>query len=210
VKKIPFFLFVLAIFLGLRPAEGATATEIYNFDGRTSLLRNGKVMAPDYDLPCEAGDVLRIEKDSMMDISMNFLVGIRFFGPAECELKDIEVSTSHLKMNSGTAMINMKALPSDGLLEIETPATVISSKFAKFSVKISKRADNVSVTAVTVKLGTISVYVKESSTAITVPENQHLEVAEDSFIPNARGATDEELKPLDKVLTIYIVEPQVD
>ena len=210
MKRKSFLIFVLWMLLALPSIHAEPIVEIYNYEGRVSVLRNGKTFQPNLDFTCQGKDLLHIEPESTIDLSLNYLIGIRFFGPAECELSDVEASNVHLKMGYGTAMVNMKPLSSDALFEIETPTTVVSTKNAKFLVQSSKQAGKTSLTGVTVKVGTASVYIKSSSSAVTLLEGQHVEVSEDSFIPSSRNATEEELKPLLRVLSIYIVEPATE
>lgn len=194
---------------GLVNASGETLS-IFNYDGRVLVIRNGRTVQVELDMPCREKDILKVEAESWLDITMNKLVGVRFLADSECVIVNTNSGDMALKLNSGGAILNLKDLSEeDAAFRLETPAATAHANPGaqlQFWCKIEKTADGNSTTTFSVKKGSITVGSDESPGAVSVLEGQSITVPVGSFLPSTRNATEEEQDAVRRASALYIPE----
>ena len=204
MKKI-YYCFTLCLFLIPNLAQAAAdKSYIYDYDGNVVLVRRGVGITLRVDTVLENNDILKTDVDGKMDITMNQLAAARFYGSAECVLDNIQSGSTHLELNDGQGLFNLKASPSGGSFVVETKNIIATATLiAQFWCKTEGDGNNVK-TVFVVKKGQIQVTVKASGSTINVLEGQALNISSDNFISAPRNATEAESKTVRNINAIII------
>ncbi len=194
-------------------ADSNGKTIVYNFEGKSSLRRDRSALALDLDMPCQNNDVFVTREDGQIDLSFNGVLGMRMGSSAECLLLNTNASNVRLKAAKGFYQFNMRPIGTNNSFEFETPTTVIRVNdnlgTTQFSIDSGTGTDaktgKKATTKIVVKRGSVDVFVKISSATMKILEDQALEVGDETFIPAQRAASEEELTPLERISSVYIV-----
>lgn len=184
---------------------------IYNFDGRASIVRNKRSILADMEMPLQAEDLVRVEAGAVLDMSMNFVAGMRLFETSEMRVLGTGFSGMRFALLRGGILVNIRKMGPGGKIQIDTPTSSVvatSSPTIQFSCIITKTPEGKALTTYAVLKGAIDV--QTSSATMRVLENQALEVVEDGFIPNQRSSTDEESRVAYEAQQVYITEPELN
>jgi hypothetical protein len=209
--KIPkrFFLILAAILILPASAAGEEARTIfYNFEGRVHLLRNNKGVMADYDLAFQKGDILRIEPESFLDVTMHYLAAVKFMPDSEAVVVNCTESNMHFNLKKGSVKCNVKSLSYGGEFWIETPLAIVEVREmspSQFMVQILRDQKGKMICVFSSKKGTLDIQSKVSSSETAIYENQTLEIHENGFASSPHQITAEEEEAMSKLSSIYVV-----
>ena len=197
---LSFFLFVCDFLIY---AQGSDV-EIYNFDGKVSLIRDTKEIPFKVDMICEKNDSVRTGEDGFLDFSFYSFAGSRVGPSSECILVKKSEEEIRLRLKIGTLLVNMKEPPQDAVFEIEGPLAIASVKEkSQFWVRVLLKDKKMTV-IFAVSRGTLSLRLEKSGATVMVPEGHEVEIYEDTYIPSLRPISDEKTKILEKAGTVLI------
>ncbi|GEM_PF-1412183 len=183
---------------------------IYNFDGKSSVVRNHKTIPVDLDMSLKEGDLLRTEKDGFADMTLNGIVGVRLLESGDCLVVNSSEGGMILKTTGGNFLVNMKALSVGSSFRLATPsATVVVSDTlpgTQFLVRSQKDSKGEPFTTVISNKNTIYVYIERASVTVSILEGRALEIPMGNVIPAIRLATEEELTAANLALSVYVAE----
>ncbi len=182
-------------------------TYLYDYDGNVSVTYKGVTQPARQDFPFLDGSVLRTDVNGSADITMNGIIGVRISASSELEFIKVNRSDMQVRLNKGTALINMKAIPAGWNLQFKTPAgdaIVREYLLCKFFVKAYKNEKNVNTSFFVSKVGILDVRANNSGAVVKVFETRSLLVSDDVSVPNQRNATDEEMALTKKINSVLI------
>lgn len=202
-----------AAILAVQPACAEGTAIIYNFDGKTSVVRNKKTLLMDLDQSVRPGDRMRTEEESFLDVIVNEVVGIRLEAVTEATVVNTNEGNMHLRLHEGSLTVNMKRLPSGATVTLESPTLDVlvraGQPAVQFVLRIVKNAAGKRSCIASAHKGTIYGKLKTTSATVTILEGHALEIAEGlSFVPPIRPSTDEEISLGSKTIGVYVPEPE--
>ncbi|HTL69725.1 MAG TPA: hypothetical protein VL404_00395 [Candidatus Eisenbacteria bacterium] len=190
---------------GLPPARAATErVTVYNFDGSANLVRNRKTYPVELDQGLRDGDLLRIESETYLDLTMWGIAASRLGDEGELLVVDTSASGLLFHLHAGSFLSNVRKLPSGSSFRVETPIVTAISEGGQFYVDYMVDPQKGPRSRVVVKKGLLNLFVKEASITIQMIEGQALEALAGSSIPSQHTASEEERKLADRALSIYI------
>ena len=204
MKKIFHCLFLCLFLLPDFARAAADKSYIYDYDGNVVLVRRGLGIKLKANMTLENNDVLKTDVDGKLDITMNQIAAASFFGSAECVLDNIQSGSTHLTLNNGQGLFNLKTSPSGGSFIVETQnATATATLLTQFLCKTETTGDKASSVFV-VRKGQIQIIVKASGSTINVLEGQALDISLSNFISAPRNATEKEFNTVRGANSIII------
>ena len=217
--------FKSALFLSLAAAALAAATSfagpildsiektvVYNYEGDVTFTRNGKTLPVGLDTHCLKGDVYRTGSGSSdtMDIAILGVMGVRLLSGTELKIVTVQKTLIHFAMASGDVLIKtIEKLPDGTELRIDTPnsTVVVTDNGTQFWASV-RSGPNGTGSFFASRKGRISVTINKSSASVSVLEGLALDVPADTYIPNARNATEEEFKRMRQCNQLPIITPE--
>lgn len=190
-----FVLLFTALTIREAPAERLEGFFVYDSEGKVTLTHNRKSVPVESDTQILAGDILKTETASYLQLMLRANLSIKFTEFSHVELKNNYPSEPYIIVYNGQAMVNAKALSVGTKLSIETPTTIIQSTLpAQYFFKVYANEKGKRVTTMAVRKGTVGIFLKEGSATINILENQAIDSEENGFISHPRAATEDELK----------------
>jgi hypothetical protein len=198
----------LALALPMQEARAAKfeGLFVYDAEGKVTLTRDRKSQPISSDVQLVAGDVMKTESASDVQLSLVGNLSLLFKEFGHIEVKSNYPSEQKITVYNGDVLVNAKSLTTGTKLNIETPNAIIQVKLpAQFMFRVYADEKGNRATTMAVKKGKVGIFFKEGSAVIDILEDQAIDVGRGSFISNPRQATDEELKIAAKANNVLIV-----
>ena len=175
-------LLAAAVLFDRRPAQALTEKSIiFNFDGHCSVIRRNRTLPPDADMKLYKDDLLKTEKDSFLEVTLNGLAGFRILGESECRLVSVTDSVMQVRLETGRMLCNVKPLESGTRYLVETPLATAIVRGTQFMVDIQKQ-DRATKVTFAVKKGYVEVSMNDGSSLVTLAEGQAVDVSNENLV----------------------------
>ena len=185
----------LLLTLGLSQAA-ETQIIIYNHEGKSSIVRNKKTVLLDVDMDVRSGDLLRCERDSMIQLFIHKTAAFRMESSTYVRINNANESNLHFTLEKGIVMLNLKPLEDFQQVRIDTPLTEIrfTAKGGQYWISsvIDPKTKNPISTKLINRKGTSDVLNKSTHTTVTVLVEHTIEVTAGGPTPLQRPITEEE------------------
>lgn len=192
----------LSLTLVLPAARAAEKAFISRLQGEAVIERGSEPIPASVGAPCQTGDVLRSGPGCTVDVTLNDQAGCRLLPESSFRIESAEAAATHLRLESGNAILNLDKLPSGSTFQVETPTAVAAVRGTQFWGRVDSGQSASPVTTFAVREGTVEILAKGSGQTFTLQAGQALDIPQGADIPAVRAALVDEMSAMEQASSI--------